>query len=127
MATSPPRSPIIAVDTNVPLDLADQKEHTLDALDVIWRRLKPGRILVTPTVFQELVYLAEDSGAEAECGQARRALRAPSFPSQRSRRGNSGCLSGPFRSSNGACSGDWPLGERASRPSSRDVERAGRP
>jgi len=75
MATSPPRSPIIAVDTNIPLDLADQKEHALDAMDVIWRRLRPGRLLVTPTVFQELVYLAENSGTEAECNQARRALR----------------------------------------------------
>lgn len=55
MATRLPRSPIVAVDTNVPLDLADRKEHTLDALDVVRRRLKPGRILVTPTVFQELV------------------------------------------------------------------------
>ena len=75
MATGPPRNLVIAVDTNVPLDLADHKEHAFDALDVIWRRLKPGRILVTPTVFQELVYLAEESGAEADRDQARRALR----------------------------------------------------
>ena len=46
MATRPPRNPLIAVDTNVPLDLADRKEHVLDALDVIRRRLKPGRVLV---------------------------------------------------------------------------------
>jgi len=61
MATPPPRSPLIAVDTNVPLDLADQKEHVLDALDTIRRRLQPARILVTPTVFQELIYLADHS------------------------------------------------------------------
>ena len=36
----------------VPLDLADEREHALDALDVVRRRLKPGRILVTATVFQ---------------------------------------------------------------------------
>src|SRR5437870_12210720 len=60
MATRPPRSPVIAVDTNLPLDLADRKESAFDALEVIRRRLKPGRILVTPTVFHELVYLADE-------------------------------------------------------------------
>jgi len=75
MATRPPRSPLIAVDTNVPLDLADRKEHALDALSVIRRRLRPGRMLVTPTVFQELVYLAENSDSQAGRDQAARALR----------------------------------------------------
>jgi predicted nucleic acid-binding protein len=71
----PPRSPLIAIDTNVPLDLADHKEHALDAMEVIRRRLRPARILVTPTVFQELVYLAEKGDSEAEHEQAARALR----------------------------------------------------
>lgn len=75
MATRPPRRPLIAVDTNVPLDLADHKEHALDALDVLKRRLKPGRILVSPTVFQELVFLADCSAATSERDQAQRALR----------------------------------------------------
>jgi predicted nucleic acid-binding protein len=75
MAARPSRSPLIAVDTNVPLDLADGKEHALDALDVVRRRLKPGRILVTPTVFQELVYLAEEGDTVADRNQAMRALR----------------------------------------------------
>ena len=70
MATRPPRSPLIAVDTNVPLDLADRKEHVLDALDAVRRRLNPGRVLVTPTVFQELVFLADDSEAESDRDQA---------------------------------------------------------
>lgn len=70
----PPRSPLIAVDTNVPLDLADCKEHAFDAMDVIRRRLRPARILVTPTVFQELVYLAERSYTEPDRQQATRAL-----------------------------------------------------
>ncbi|HEX5221983.1 MAG TPA: type II toxin-antitoxin system VapC family toxin [Verrucomicrobiae bacterium] len=74
MATPRPRSPLIAVDTNVPLDLADDKEHALDALDVVRRRLKPGRILITPTVFQELVFLADGSEAAADREQAKRAL-----------------------------------------------------
>jgi hypothetical protein len=75
MATSPPRSPLIAVDTNVPLDLADRKEHVFDALDAVRRRLKPGRVLVTPTVFQELVFLADDSEIASDRDHARRALR----------------------------------------------------
>ena len=75
MATPLLRSPLIAVDTNVPLDLADDKEHALDALDVVQRRLKPGRILITPTVFQELVFLADESEAATDREQARRALR----------------------------------------------------
>jgi predicted nucleic acid-binding protein len=53
--------PLIAVDTNVALDLAEQKEPAIDALAVIRRRLRPGRVLVPPTVFQELVYLADHS------------------------------------------------------------------
>jgi predicted nucleic acid-binding protein len=76
MATRLPRSPLIAVDTNVPLDLADRKEHVLDALEVVRRRLKPGRILITPTVFQELVFLAEEGDTAADRDQAMRALRS---------------------------------------------------
>lgn len=75
MATPLLRSPLIAVDTNVPLDLADDKEHALDALEAVRRRLKPGRVLVTPTVFQELVFLADESDTAAEREQAKRALR----------------------------------------------------
>ena len=74
MATPPLRNPLIAVDTNVPLDLADRKEHVLDALAVIRRRLKPGRVLVTPTVFHELVYLAEHADLKADREQALRGL-----------------------------------------------------
>src|SRR6266545_297983 len=75
MATRPRRNPLIAVDTNVPLDLADRKAHALDALDLIRRRLKPERFLVTPTVFQELVFLADFSHEASERDQGRRALR----------------------------------------------------
>ncbi|MHB8521647.1 MAG: type II toxin-antitoxin system VapC family toxin [Limisphaerales bacterium] len=75
MAKPPLRSPLIAVDTNVPLDLADRKEHVLDGLEVLRRRLKPGRLLVTPTVFQELVFLADESDAAEDREQAKRALQ----------------------------------------------------
>jgi predicted nucleic acid-binding protein len=69
-------SPLIAVDTNVPLDLAAEKEHVLDALAVIRRRLKPGRVLVPPTVFQELVFLADNADTLAERNRARHALKS---------------------------------------------------
>jgi predicted nucleic acid-binding protein len=78
MATPRPLSPLIAIDTNVALDLADRQEHLLDAFDVIRRRLKPGRILVPPTVFHELVYLADEADEATEREQALRALRG--FP-----------------------------------------------
>lgn len=66
---------LIAVDTNVPLDLADGKEDLLDALLVIRRRLKEGRLLLTPTAFQELVFLADHAESSADQRLATKALR----------------------------------------------------
>ena len=69
MASQPHPSPLVAVDSNVPLDLADGNESVLDALNTIRGRLSNARFVVTPSVFQELVHVAlEDSVA------ARRAL-----------------------------------------------------
>jgi predicted nucleic acid-binding protein len=75
MAASPLQNPLIGIDTNVPLDLAEGKEDVRDALEVIRRRLKPGRLLLTPTAFQELVFLSESADSESERDQASRALR----------------------------------------------------
>ena len=75
MGTRPPRSPLIAIDTNIPLDLAEGREHLLDAFETIRRRLKPARILVPPTVFQELVFLADHGDGKADRDQAATALR----------------------------------------------------
>jgi len=69
-------SPLIAVDTNVPLDWADEKEHVIDAMEVVRRRLKPGRLMVTPTVFQELVYIADSGDTFEDRHRARRALKS---------------------------------------------------
>jgi predicted nucleic acid-binding protein len=44
-------------------------------LEVIRRRLKPIRFLVTPTVFQELAYLASESDGPNERGYAAQAVR----------------------------------------------------
>jgi predicted nucleic acid-binding protein len=51
----------LAVDTNVLLDLADEVEDVLDAASVIDDRLPHTDKLVTPSVLEELAFLA-DSG-----------------------------------------------------------------
>ena len=54
----------LAADTNVLLDLADGVDDVIDALQVIGRRLPDAELLVTPSVLEELAYLA-DSGVSA--------------------------------------------------------------
>jgi hypothetical protein len=51
-------NPLIGVDTNVPLDLAEEKEHAMDALAVLRRRLKPGRVLVLKSFDVEMPIIA---------------------------------------------------------------------
>ena len=75
MARPWPPSPLLSVDTNVALDLAEEREHALDALALIRRRLKPGRLLVPPTVIQELVYLAQYADTPTERNRAGIALK----------------------------------------------------
>lgn len=73
----------LAVDTNVLLDLADEVDDVLDAASVIDDRLPDAAKLVTPSVLEELAYLA-DSGLTPKMrqsgGRAVRLLRkATSF------------------------------------------------
>ena len=49
----------LAVDTNVLLDLADEVDDVLDAASVIDDRLADGDKLVTPSVLEELAFLAD--------------------------------------------------------------------
>jgi predicted nucleic acid-binding protein len=49
----------LAVDTNVLLDIADEADDVLDAADVIADRLPDTEQLVTPSVLDELAYLAD--------------------------------------------------------------------
>ncbi len=49
----------LAVDTNVLLDLADGVDDVVDAADVIADRLPDAEQLVTPSVLDELAYLAD--------------------------------------------------------------------
>lgn len=68
MAARPQR---VAVDTNVLLDLANKEEIVVDAIATVRRRIKPVKIVATPTVLHELANLVD-------CGetlQIRRAAR----------------------------------------------------
>lgn len=67
MATASPRRPLfVAVDTNVLLDLADEKERVWDAIDTIKRRLPGVQIVVPPTAVQELAWIAENGDSVRE-------------------------------------------------------------
>jgi predicted nucleic acid-binding protein len=67
-------SPLVAVDSNVPLDLADGNESVEDAVDTIRGRLSNARFVVTPSVFQELVHVALKDTFAARRALGRRAL-----------------------------------------------------
>ncbi len=53
------KSPLIAVDTNVLLDLAHEDEACWDCMDAMKRRRELPRLVVLPTVLQELAHLSE--------------------------------------------------------------------
>jgi predicted nucleic acid-binding protein len=57
-----------AVDTNFLLDLARPRDVAHDALEIICRRAPNLRLVVTPTVFEELGYIAleGDTGPERQ-------------------------------------------------------------
>ncbi|MFI5337103.1 MAG: type II toxin-antitoxin system VapC family toxin [Opitutales bacterium] len=76
MATSgPQRQPSVALDTNVLMDLARREESTVDAIELIRRRLAGTAFLVLPTVIQELTYIARVGDTPKEQGEAMQALR----------------------------------------------------
>ena len=63
------KSSRLAIDTNVLLDLADAVEDVLDATTVIDDRLPDADKLVTPSVLEELAFLA-DSGLTPKMRQS---------------------------------------------------------
>jgi hypothetical protein len=50
--------PLVAVDSNFPILLAEDDDDALDALSVVQSRMRPAQILVPPTVLLELGYKA---------------------------------------------------------------------
>jgi len=66
---------LVALDTNVPLDLAQGVGDVVDAIDVIGRRIPAARLILPPTVGLELAYLTEFADEEEIRAAAQRALR----------------------------------------------------
>ena len=65
----PAKRQLVAVDTNILLDLANKEEQVMDAVATIRRRIKPVTLAATPTVLHELTNLI-DSGETAEIRRA---------------------------------------------------------
>src|SRR2546427_4548091 len=74
----PNQPKLVAVDTNVLLDLACGDESTLDSLSTIRRRVRNARFIVTPTVIEELSFWAfrgSDAGKQTAAHTALMSFR----------------------------------------------------
>src|SRR5258708_38851383 len=67
---------LIAVDTNVPLDLAGGVDDVTEALGIIRRRIKGAELVTPPTVNLELAFLSQFADEESVRANARTALRS---------------------------------------------------
>ncbi len=70
------RPTLVAVDTNVLLDLATPKDQAHDAIDIFRRRVPGVEFVVPPTVIDELAYISEHGDSEADRKLARTALQS---------------------------------------------------
>jgi predicted nucleic acid-binding protein len=68
------RNQLVAVDTNVLLDRANDDELVIDALATIQRRLAPAQLIVTPTVIYEIALKAENGDTTLDRRLALRVL-----------------------------------------------------
>jgi predicted nucleic acid-binding protein len=59
-----PNPPLLAVDTNVLIDLAARNETVLDCFSTLRRRLPKAPIIVLPTVIMELADIATEGETE---------------------------------------------------------------
>ncbi len=75
MAQTPNPSLLVAVDTNVALDFADQCEPVVDALDTIRKRIGSGTLCVPLTAVSELGHAADFGETPQKQTAARRFLR----------------------------------------------------
>src|SRR5438067_2477024 len=71
-----PANPLVAVDTNVLMDLGEEAEIVIDSIAVIRQRLRSARIIIPPTAQQELVHIARYGDSEKERSKAVRGIRA---------------------------------------------------
>ena len=67
---------LFAVDTNVPLDLAEGVDDVSDALSVIRQRIKGAQLITPPTVNLELAYLSQFADEDDVKIAAHTALRS---------------------------------------------------
>lgn len=74
------RLPLVAVDTNFPLLLAEGNDVALDALKILRERVHAAEILVTPTVLDELIHQSEADPDVARRNLARDVLLKLSGP-----------------------------------------------
>jgi rRNA-processing protein FCF1 len=70
-----PNPPLIAVDTNVLIDLADGNEIVIDCFSTIRRKFLNAPIIIPPTVIGELADIAIDGDSESEKESALIALQ----------------------------------------------------
>ncbi len=59
-----PEPPLIAADTNVLLDYAEEEETATDCFEVLQQRLPGSSVLVLPTVLHEMEELADEGKTE---------------------------------------------------------------
>jgi rRNA-processing protein FCF1 len=71
-----PNPPLIAVDTNVLIDLAEDDEIVIDCFSTIRRKFANAPIIVPPTVIGELADIATDGNTKEEKESAFKALRS---------------------------------------------------
>jgi predicted nucleic acid-binding protein len=71
---TPLKRPLVAADSNIPIDLAIPEEFALDALAIIRARICPARIIITPTALQELVFMWKHFSDPTKREKARRGL-----------------------------------------------------
>jgi rRNA-processing protein FCF1 len=74
-ALTMPNPPLIAVDTNVLIDLADGNEIVIDCFSTIRRKFPKAPVIIPPTVIGELADIATDGDSASEKGLALNALR----------------------------------------------------
>jgi predicted nucleic acid-binding protein len=67
---------LIAVDTNVPLDLAAGVDDVTDAIDTIHQRIKAPRLVTPPTVNLELAFLSRFAKEQDVRAKAQVALQS---------------------------------------------------
>lgn len=73
-----PVKPLVALDTNVLIDLADKNDSVLAAIEIVRERLSNPTFILPPTVIQELAFKAESGSEVSEL--ATLALKSVRFP-----------------------------------------------